>query len=149
MSNDVDSKCVTVSVGIYERLLATYPTQFRREYGPAMKQLFRDQCRDAWSAGRGWGLAVLWLRVLLDWAKTSLVEHLANRHRRESLCKKTLRAVHNFRADSRLQTAFMRMFVVVFAGAFVCSAIVAYVSPRLYFSTAQIRVLNDDPNANP
>jgi hypothetical protein len=140
MSNNVDSKAVAVSVKMYERLLAAYPADFRREYGPAMKQLFRDQCRDAWSQAQGRGLALLWLRVLPDWAKTSLVEHLLNLPRRESLFMKIVRA---FRADPRLRAAFIRMFAVVFAIAFVWSAIVAYLSPRLYFSTATIEAQQD------
>jgi len=144
MSNNVDSKAVTVSVKIYGRLLAAYPADFRREYGPAMKQLFRDQCRDAWSQAQGRGLVLLWLRVLPDWAKTSLVERLLNLHRRESLFMKTVRA---FRADSRLRAAFIRMFAVVFAIAFVGSAIVAYLSPPLYFSTATIEAQQDRPHA--
>jgi hypothetical protein len=146
MSNNIDSKAVTISVRIYERLLAAYPAQFRREYGPAMAQLFRDQCRDARSSGRGWGLAVLWLRVLPDWAKTSLMEHLASLHRRESMCRKILRAVHNLRPDPRLRTAFIKAFAVVLASAFVWSVFMAYLSPRVYFSTAQIKVQKDDPD---
>jgi hypothetical protein len=143
MSNNVDSKAVTVSVKIYGRLLAAYPADFRREYGPAMKQLFRDQCRDAWSQAQGRGLVLLWLRVLPDWAKTSLVERLLNLHRRESLFMKLVRA---FRADPRLRAAFIRMFAAVFAIAFVESAIVAYLSPPLYFSTATIEAQQDQPH---
>jgi len=90
MSKIDDSKGVAVSVQIYERLLATYPADFRREYGPAMKQLFRDQCRDAWSQARGRGMAVLWLRVLPDLARTSLVEHLANRGHASAVYQKRL-----------------------------------------------------------
>ncbi len=55
MPNNVDGRAVTVSVRIYERLLAIYPAGFRREYGPAMKQLFRDQCRDVWTRRAGLG----------------------------------------------------------------------------------------------
>jgi hypothetical protein len=36
-----------VSEKIYRRLLRAYPKAHRAEYGPAMAQLFRDQCRDA------------------------------------------------------------------------------------------------------
>lgn len=124
MSNNVDSKGVTISVKIYERLLATYPADFRREYGPAMKQLFRDQCRDAWSQAQGRGLAILWLRMLPDLAKTLLVEHLINLSQR---------------------AAFIRVFAVVFAGAFVASAIVAYSTRPIYLSTAEVLVRKGDP----
>ena len=62
---------------VYERLLAIYPAKHRREYGPLMAQLFRDQCRDALER-EGWmGLVGLWCRVLWDTAKMSVVEHIA------------------------------------------------------------------------
>ena len=137
MSNNFESRGVAVSVKIYERLLAACPADFRREYGAAMTQLFRDQCREAWSEARGRGLAGLWLRALLDLGKTSIVEHLASLNRRESICKKIFRA---FRADPKLRAAFYRVFAAVFAAAFVCSAIITYLTPRSYFSTAKLEV---------
>ena len=131
---------MTVSVKIHERLLAACPADFRREYGPAMTQLFRDQCRGAWSDAQGRGLAGLWLRALLDLAKTSLVEDLANLRRRESVSKRIFRA---FRADPKLRAAFFRVFATVFAAAFICSAIITYLTPRSYFSTAKLEVRKD------
>jgi capsular polysaccharide biosynthesis protein len=144
MPNNIDSKGVAVSVKIYERLLATYPTDFRREYGPAMKQLFRDQCRDAWSQAQGRGLIVLWLRVLPDWAKTSLVEHLLNLHKRESMFMKIVRA---FRAEPRLRSAFIRVFAVVFLLCAITSGLLTIWLPKQYSSMAQIEVQKDDPEA--
>ncbi len=49
-----DARAVTLSARIYQHLPAGYPPRYRREYGPAMAQLFRDQSRDAWRGGRGW-----------------------------------------------------------------------------------------------
>jgi capsular polysaccharide biosynthesis protein len=146
MPNNVESKGITISVKIYERLLATYPKNFRREYGSAMKQLFRDQCRDAWSAGRGRGLAVLWLRVLPDWAKTSVVQHLLNLHKRESMFMKIVRA---FRADARPRTAFVRVFAVVFLLCVITSALLSICSPKQFFSMVQVEVQKDDPEVAP
>ena len=140
MSQNIDSRGVTVSVRIYERLLAVCPADFRREYGRAMTQLFRDQCRDAWSEAQVRGLAGLWLRALLDLAKTSLVEHLANLNRKGSVCKKAFRALC---ADPELRAAFFRTFAAVFAAAFICSAIITYLTPRLYFSTTKLEVRKD------
>jgi capsular polysaccharide biosynthesis protein len=120
MSDNIDGRGVTVSVKIYGRLLAAYPADFRREYGPAMKQLFRDQCRDAWRAGRGWGLAVLWLRVLPDWAKTSVVERFADLREREPI--------------------FIRVFSVAFLGALICSAFAAFSTRPTFSSTATIEI---------
>ena len=123
MSNNVDSKAVTNSVKIYERLLATYPADFRREYGPAMKQLFRDQCRDAWGAGRGWSLAALWLRALSDWGKTSVMEHFASAKQKAPI--------------------FRRVFAATLALAIVSGAIITFCARPLYFSTAIIEVLKE------
>ncbi len=150
MSENIDSRAVSVSVKIYERLLAAYPGAFRREYGPAMEQLFRDQCRDAWSESGGWGLAGVWLRVLPDCAKTSFVEHLSNLHRRESLFMKAVRAI---RDGPRLRSAFVRVFGAGFVFATVCAALLALWSPRVYSSRVTIETHNDtkaspsDPSA--
>jgi capsular polysaccharide biosynthesis protein len=143
MPNKIDSKGVTVSVKIYERLLAICPADFRREYGPAMKQLFRDQCRDAWSEAQGRGLAVLWLRVLPDLAKTSLVEHLTSLHRKESLFMKTVRAI---RADPRLRATFIRVFALVFILALVWSDCETYWTRKVYLSTVRFEVQKDTPD---
>ncbi len=144
MSNNIDNRAIAVSVKIYERLLATYPAAFRREYGPAMKQLFRDQCRDAWSEARGRGLVALWLRVLPDLAKTSFVEHLSSVNQRESVFMKMFRGL---RADPRLRSTFMRAFALVFIGAIVCSVLMALWLPRTYSSTVRIELVNDLPEA--
>jgi hypothetical protein len=42
-----------------------------------MAQLFRDQCRDAWKAGRHSGLLKLWLRTLPDLGKTCVIEQIS------------------------------------------------------------------------
>ena len=78
MSQPADPSAVARSRRLFERLLVVYPEAHRNAYGPAMAQLFRDQCRDAWRARRGWGLAALWLRVVPDLVKSSVGEHLAN-----------------------------------------------------------------------
>ena len=128
MPDHVDGDGVTFSVKVYERLLAAYPAEFRREYGPAMKQLFRDQCRDAWSQSRGRGLAILWLRVLPDLAKTSLVEHLATR------------------GDARQRAAFTKWFVLVFVFMFVLSICQMFWTPKVYSSTTRIEVESSSPD---
>jgi hypothetical protein len=70
-------KIVALSETIYRKLLCLYPVAHRRDYAKPMAQLFRDQCRDAWSAGRSVGVIKLWLRVLPDLGKTSIVERVA------------------------------------------------------------------------
>jgi hypothetical protein len=69
-------KIIAVSEKIYGNLLRLYPQSHRRDYAEQMSQLFRDQCRDAYGKGRSAGLMKLWLRVLPDIGKTSLIEQI-------------------------------------------------------------------------
>jgi len=119
-----DSKAVTVSVQIYERLLAAYPGNFRREYRQEMKQLFLDQCRDAWNQRRSLGLVILWLRALPDWAKTAIVEHCA---------------------ELNQSPACVRAVAFSFAWAVLCGVVAACFAPPLYVSAATISVNHPDP----
>jgi hypothetical protein len=50
---------------VYQSLLVLYPPSFRREWGPAMVQLFCDQLRHPRRPGRAVGVRV-WLRTLDD-----------------------------------------------------------------------------------
>jgi hypothetical protein len=77
MAKNFNNRALAVSQKIYGRLLLAYPKAHREEYGPAMAQLFRDECRDAWNESQSWGVARLWLRVLPDLVKTSITERLA------------------------------------------------------------------------
>jgi hypothetical protein len=94
-SNPCEPKLVRLSGKLYERLLAVYPLEHRRGYGPAMAQLFRDQCRDAWTEAHGWGLAGLWLRVWIDLLRTATAEHFQNLKQGKSMFNKTLSAFRN------------------------------------------------------
>ena len=67
MSKKTNNRALAVSQETYKWLLLAYPKVHRAEYGPAMAQLFRDQCRGAWSESRGWGMTKLWLRVRRIW----------------------------------------------------------------------------------
>jgi hypothetical protein len=70
-------KLISLSEKIYRGALRLYPASYRREFGEAMVQLFRDQCRDAWHSGRSLGLVKLWLHTLPDIGKTSITEQIA------------------------------------------------------------------------
>jgi hypothetical protein len=65
---------------MYRIVLRLYPQQHRRDFGDAMAQLFRDQCRDAWRTQRVAGLIKLWMRTLPDVGKNSLKEQLTERN---------------------------------------------------------------------
>jgi hypothetical protein len=62
---DAEKKSLRRAMRIYEVLLRLYPQPHRREYGPMMAQLFRDQCRDICRHGNH-GAAGLWFRTLAD-----------------------------------------------------------------------------------
>jgi hypothetical protein len=57
-------------------LLLLYPPSHRRTYGPLMRQLFRDLCRDASTKNGSLGLARLWIRTLPDLAASSTAAYL-------------------------------------------------------------------------
>jgi hypothetical protein len=66
-----------LSEWLYRRLLFLYPHSFRRDYGSALVQLFRDDSRAVYRE-QGWtGLPALWLHTLNDLLITICQEHLA------------------------------------------------------------------------
>jgi uncharacterized protein involved in exopolysaccharide biosynthesis len=138
-----DNTALAWSRRLYGRLLAAYPREHRNEYGPAMAQLFHDQCRDAWRASRGWGLTALWLRVLADLVKTSVLEHIATLKERKNMLERigTL-----LRPRSAPLFVFLAVFVVVFLSVAVTSTLVTFILPESYCSTARVK-LNQDVTA--
>lgn len=63
-----------MSEKLYARLLCLYPAEFRKQYGEAMLQLFRDRLRadPSWS-----GVARVWLEVAYDLAVSVPKQHFA------------------------------------------------------------------------
>jgi capsular polysaccharide biosynthesis protein len=135
-----DNKAVALSVRLFERFLAAYPREYRREYGPAMAQLFRDQCRDAWRASRGWGLTGLWLRVLPDLVKTSVLEHISTLKERKTMLERIGMLL-------RPRTAPWRVFIKVFGAVFLLvvatTTLVTFILPNTYSSEARIMLPQD------
>ncbi len=132
---------VTPSSDVYRRLLAFYPKEHRREFGPAMAQLFRDQCRDAWAASGSGGIALLWLRVLLDLAKTCPAEHL------RSLLGGTRglnRRFHLFLINRPLKSTFIAPFKWVLLGALGSSILLAWGTPKEYRGVARVALGGQD-----
>ena len=58
----------------YSLLLYAYPADFRREFGGSMRQVFRDQCRDAARRSTLWRFAA---RAMADWFSTAARERAA------------------------------------------------------------------------
>ena len=132
-----ESKAVVLSGTIFKRLLAAYPKAHRGEYGQPMAQLFRDQCRDAWRGGRGWGLTWLWLRVLPDLVKTSVLEHISTLNERKTMFERISTLLT---PRSAPLVVFIAVSVPVFLLVVATSTIVTFLLPEAYSSTASIQV---------
>jgi uncharacterized protein involved in exopolysaccharide biosynthesis len=142
MSKILNNRPLAISEKVFECLLFAYPKRHRNEYGSAMAQLFRDQCRDAWNESRGLGLMKLWLRVLPDLAKTSLVERISNFNPKKSMSEKI--AALSRPARSPLFTFFV-VFTTVFLLVLIVSGTITFILPESYASTARVEV---EPDAN-
>jgi hypothetical protein len=70
-----DVGIVSLSVQIYQMLLAAYPIGFQTEYGPQMEQVFQDKCREAYANGRIVGILLVWPPTLFDLITTVIKEH--------------------------------------------------------------------------
>ncbi len=89
-----EKRGLKLSVRLYGLLLAAYPAEFRREYGPHMAQLFQDRCRDGQrrrSRGARGSLLRVWAETILDLARTAPDEHLRNGGRGVQLMKALLK----------------------------------------------------------
>jgi capsular polysaccharide biosynthesis protein len=131
MAASADNQAVAFSEKVFERLLAAYPKVYRQEYGGPMAQLFRDQCRDAWSESRGWGLARLWLRVLPDVVGTSLLEHLDTIKERKFMLNRIaalFRSVQSFK--------FLTVFTAVFLLVVIIATVATFTMPEVFASTS-------------
>lgn len=72
------SETTNLSCRIYRLLLAAYPAEFRREYGPSMVQVFRDSSRDAALRQRKLATASFWKTILCDLAISASKQHIEN-----------------------------------------------------------------------
>jgi hypothetical protein len=59
-------------------LLIAYPSEFRREYGDQMVQVFRDRYRDEVRRNSPWSIVIYWFRTLSDLVVTATRERLQN-----------------------------------------------------------------------
>lgn len=84
---DHDPWSVKVSIAIYRVLLLVYPTEFLRQYGKPMLQVFRDDCLRALRRRGLLGLLALWGKISYDLLTTSIEEHMdreIEKHGREA-----------------------------------------------------------------
>ena len=74
----VRSVGINVSVRIYKVLLNAYPSEFRREYGVGMTQVFRDRYRHEARQPRLFAIMRYWLSTFEDLVITATKEHSDN-----------------------------------------------------------------------
>src|ERR687886_766526 len=79
---DKHDRAVSASERLYWALLVAYPREFRREYGPQMRQVFRDLCREG--RRKKSGLLRVWIRTVLDLVTTASVARICGIGRSES-----------------------------------------------------------------
>ena len=68
----------SLSERIYAALLRWYPADFRRDFAPDMRDLFRDHLRAARARSGVFGVAMLWMRAIPDLLLTGLHVHEDN-----------------------------------------------------------------------
>ncbi len=68
----------SLSERIYAALLRWYPAEFRRDFAPDMRDLFRDHLRAARARSGAFGVALLWVRAIPDLLLTGLHVHEDN-----------------------------------------------------------------------
>jgi len=140
MNNHPDNQAVDRACRWYRRLLVFYPRAHREEYGVAILQLFRDQCRDAWASGGSLSLLALCPVAVLDLLKTSLWEHLATLNRSRLMLR-------SFRPTIKPLPEFFLLVVAVFLPVFLCGILITYMIPKTYGSVTMIR-LRDAPGSS-
>jgi uncharacterized protein involved in exopolysaccharide biosynthesis len=138
MSFSKTPPAVAWSVRIYQRLIWLYPSAHRRDYGPAMVQLFRDQCVDAFQESGSWGVFKFWMRMAVDLGKSACSERLSVKERRFIMSKKPLLT----RLQRRMVVAAFVLVILVVAG-------LTYIQPNYYASAARILVSQSPSLSSP
>jgi hypothetical protein len=102
-----NSRSPRIHLRIYRFLLLAYPVGFRREYGAAMVQLFRDCHRAVGRESRSFGNSRLWFRTLVDLARTAPAEHLEHLRKENTFMR-------NLRSDALALLGFIAIIVAAF-----------------------------------
>jgi hypothetical protein len=76
MNQPTSGKSEAISHRLYLLLLVLCQSEFRRQYGQEMGQVFRDRCREIRQQGGLLRLAWWWVRALLDLAGTAVATHV-------------------------------------------------------------------------
>lgn len=130
------NQAVVFSKRVYQLLLVAYPQAFRREYGSAVVQLFRDQCQEACVREGGWGLTKTWWRGLVDLGRSAYTEQMSN-----------LKGNLNMTATPWLNKTRRGLALAVFILVCGLSIVATWFLPRYFVSVARITVNKDTPAA--
>jgi len=84
-ANRSRDRALAFSVRVYELLLLAYPREFREEYGPHMRQVFGDRCRQSVRDSGMAGIFGWWLIAGIDFVTSVVEQHL----RRENYMTRT------------------------------------------------------------
>jgi hypothetical protein len=76
MDHSSSEKIVATSHRLYHLFLVICPSEFRRQYGRDMGQVFRDRCHQALRQGGPIGLVEWWISALIDLARTAVSTHI-------------------------------------------------------------------------
>jgi predicted permease len=96
-----DRAC-TLSERVFARLMLLFPRAFRDRFGGDMRDLFRDQVREARARDGISGVARLWVRTIPSLLQSALLERRDARRERSSVIHRPRTRTH--RRDSVLQT---------------------------------------------
>jgi hypothetical protein len=96
-----------ISPRVYALLLLAYPTEFRREYGLQMTQVFRDSHRDRRRQAGRLGVLSLWLQTLVDLIQSAPHEHFDNFAKENSF-------MNNLRRDALAVVGCLAIIVIAF-----------------------------------
>ena len=96
-----------ISSRVYALLLLAYPTEFRREYGLQMTQVFRDSHRARRRQAGRLGLLSLWLQTLVDLIQSAPQEHFDNFGKENSF-------MNNLRRDALAVVGCLAIIVIAF-----------------------------------
>jgi hypothetical protein len=66
MSQTIPTPMLSIAERVYHALLILYPSDYRRDYGSLMVQVFRDVSRDRYREQGPAGIALWWCATLLD-----------------------------------------------------------------------------------
>ena len=100
------------SVRLYQAFLVAYPTQFQREYGLEMVQVFRDCCLRTIRQNGMHGMLKLWAVTLLDFIQSVISEHM----QKETQMKKEMKPEDIRRAGWALILGAISFVISIFVG---------------------------------